>query len=42
MLVEVIATCLLPYSADVFSGARRYPLELPVIPGLGVTRSLTV
>lgn len=35
VLVEVQATCVLPYSADVFSGARNYPLEPPVIPGVG-------
>ena len=35
VLVEVLATCVPPYAADVFSGERRYPLELPVIPGVG-------
>lgn len=35
VLVEVLATCVLPYAAEVFSGARRYPLEPPVIPGVG-------
>ncbi|MEU0465328.1 zinc-binding dehydrogenase [Amycolatopsis sp. NPDC006131] len=35
VLVEVLATCVPPYAADVFSGARRYPLELPVVPGVG-------
>ena len=35
VLVEVLATCVLPYTADVFSGERRYPLEPPVIPGVG-------
>jgi len=35
VLVDVLATCVLPYAAQVFSGARRYPLEPPVIPGLG-------
>lgn len=35
VLVDVLATCVLPYAAEVFSGARRYPLEPPVIPGLG-------
>ena len=33
-LVEVRATCV-PYAAEVFSGARRYPLEPPVVPGVG-------
>ncbi|MET0189918.1 MAG: zinc-binding alcohol dehydrogenase family protein [Pseudonocardia sediminis] len=35
VLVEVLATCVLPYAAEVFSGQRRYPLEPPVVPGLG-------
>ncbi len=35
VLVEVLATCVLPYAAEVFGGARRYPLEPPVIPGMG-------
>jgi len=35
VLVEVLATCVLPYAADVFGGVRRYPLEPPVIPGMG-------
>ncbi|GAB2587148.1 alcohol dehydrogenase catalytic domain-containing protein [Microlunatus antarcticus] len=35
VLVEVLATCVLPYAADVFGGVRRYPLETPVVPGLG-------
>ena len=34
-VVEVLATCVLPYAAEIFSGARRYPLEPPVVPGLG-------
>jgi len=33
--VEVLATCVLPYAQEVFSGERNYPLEPPVIPGLG-------
>lgn len=32
---EVLATCVPPYAAEVFSGARRYPLEPPVVPGVG-------
>ncbi len=29
---EVMATGFLPYAAGVFSDARKYPLELPVVP----------
>ncbi|MFI0219367.1 alcohol dehydrogenase catalytic domain-containing protein [Streptomyces lydicus] len=35
VLVEVLATCVLPYAAEVFSGERHYPLVPPVVPGLG-------
>ncbi|KAA0097846.1 zinc-binding alcohol dehydrogenase family protein [Mycolicibacterium sp. P1-18] len=35
VLVDVLATCVLPYAAEVFSGERRYPLEPPVISGVG-------
>lgn len=43
VLIEVLATCVLPYAAEVFRGQRRYPLEPPVVPGLGgVGRVLTV
>ncbi|MGI8445875.1 MAG: alcohol dehydrogenase catalytic domain-containing protein [Streptosporangiaceae bacterium] len=35
VVVEVLATCVLPYAQEVFSGARNYPLEPPVVPGLG-------
>ncbi|MBE7219892.1 MAG: zinc-binding alcohol dehydrogenase family protein [Caulobacteraceae bacterium] len=35
VVVDVVATPVLPYAAEVFSGARRYPLDLPVIPGCG-------
>jgi alcohol dehydrogenase len=35
VLVEVLATCVPPYAAEVFSGERRYPLEPPVAPGVG-------
>ena len=35
VIVDVVATGVLPYTADVFSGARRYPLDLPVVPGCG-------
>ena len=33
--VRILATCVLPYAQEVFSGARRYPLEPPVVPGGG-------
>lgn len=33
--VEVAATCVLPYTQEVFSGGRKYPLEPPVVPGVG-------
>ena len=43
VLVDVLAAPVLPYSAEVFSGARRYPLEPPVIPGAGgVGRAVAV
>ncbi len=35
VVVEVAATGVLPYAEQVFSGARRYLLDLPVIPGCG-------
>ncbi|MFH8342502.1 alcohol dehydrogenase catalytic domain-containing protein [Streptomyces sp. AM6-12] len=35
VLVEVLATCVLPYAGEVFAGRRNYPLEPPVIPGFG-------
>ncbi len=35
VLVDVLAAGVLPYTAEVFSGERRYPLEPPVIPGIG-------
>ncbi|MFF8313288.1 alcohol dehydrogenase catalytic domain-containing protein [Streptomyces lydicus] len=35
VLVEVLAACVLPYAAEVFSGERHYPLVPPVVPGLG-------
>lgn len=35
VLVDVLATAVAPYAAEVFSGARRYPLEPPVISGVG-------
>jgi len=33
--VDVVATGVLPYANEVFSGERRYLLELPVVPGPG-------
>jgi len=35
VLVEVLATCVLPYAAEVFGGVRKYPLVPPVVPGMG-------
>jgi alcohol dehydrogenase len=35
VLVEVLATCIPPYAAEVFSGERSYPLEPPVVSGVG-------
>lgn len=35
VLIDVVATGVLPYAAEVFSGERRYALTLPVVPGLG-------
>ncbi|MET9077245.1 zinc-binding dehydrogenase [Streptomyces sp. NPDC004232] len=35
VVVEVVAACVLPYAAEVFSGARNYPLVPPVVPGTG-------
>jgi alcohol dehydrogenase len=35
VLVEVAATKVLAYAGDVFSGARKYLLDLPAIPGAG-------
>src|SRR5436305_14329965 len=35
ILVEVLATCVPPYANEVFSGERHYPLEPPVVPGVG-------
>lgn len=33
--VRVLAALVLPYATEVFSGARRYPLEPPVVSGCG-------
>jgi len=35
VIVDVIAAGVLPYTSEVFSGERRYLLNLPVIPGPG-------
>jgi alcohol dehydrogenase len=35
VLVDVLATCVPPYAEEVFSGERKYPLEPPVISGVG-------
>src|SRR3954454_15769844 len=35
VLVDVLATCIPPYAAEIFSGERSYPLEPPVISGVG-------
>ncbi|KWB34438.1 alcohol dehydrogenase [Burkholderia cepacia] len=35
VIVDVVATPVLSYAREVFNGARRYPLELPMVPGCG-------
>src|SRR5215472_1206346 len=35
VLVDVVATRVLSYANEVFSGARKYLLDLPVVPGPG-------
>ena len=35
VIVDVVAAPVLSYADEVFSGARRYPLELPLVPGCG-------
>lgn len=35
VLVEMVATNLPSYAAEVFSGERKYPLVLPAVPGAG-------
>ncbi|WP_321852046.1 alcohol dehydrogenase catalytic domain-containing protein [Burkholderia diffusa] len=35
VIVDVVATPVLSYAQEVFSGERRYPLELPIVPGCG-------
>ncbi|MDI7048209.1 alcohol dehydrogenase, partial [Escherichia coli] len=33
--MDVVATPVLSYAQEVFSGERRYPIELPIVPGCG-------
>jgi alcohol dehydrogenase len=35
VIVDVIAAAVANYAADIFSGARNYVLELPIVPGPG-------
>ncbi len=35
IIVDVVATGVLPYASEVFSGERKYLLTLPVVPGAG-------
>ncbi|MER7192913.1 alcohol dehydrogenase catalytic domain-containing protein [Streptomyces flaveolus] len=35
VVVEVLAAGVAPYAEEVFSGRRNYPLEPPVVPGIG-------
>ncbi|MEW1861911.1 zinc-binding dehydrogenase [Streptomyces sp. NBC_00669] len=35
VVVDVLAACVPPYTAEVFSGERNYPLVPPVVPGVG-------
>jgi alcohol dehydrogenase len=35
VIVDVVATPVLPYAHEVFSGERRYPIALPIVPGCG-------
>ena len=35
VIVDVVASRVLAYAGDVFSGARNYVLELPIVPGAG-------
>ncbi|WP_030669844.1 zinc-binding alcohol dehydrogenase family protein [Streptomyces rimosus] len=35
VVVEVLASSVAPYAGEVFGGRRNYPLEPPVVPGLG-------
>ena len=35
VIVDVVATRVLSYANEVFSGARKYLIELPMVPGPG-------
>ena len=35
IVVDVVATTVLPYANEIFSGLRRYLLNVPVVPGAG-------
>ncbi|MFM0085069.1 zinc-binding alcohol dehydrogenase family protein [Paraburkholderia sediminicola] len=35
VIVDVAAAPVLPYANEVFNGQRRYPIELPIVPGCG-------
>lgn len=35
VIVDVVASGVLPYTKQVFSGARKYPIQLPMVPGAG-------
>ncbi|MGF6873703.1 alcohol dehydrogenase catalytic domain-containing protein [Paraburkholderia sp. MM5477-R1] len=35
VIVDVAAAPVLPYANEVFSGERRYPIDLPMVPGCG-------
>ncbi|WP_114810578.1 alcohol dehydrogenase catalytic domain-containing protein [Paraburkholderia kururiensis] len=35
VIVDVVATPVLSYAQEVFGGERRYPIELPIVPGCG-------
>jgi alcohol dehydrogenase len=35
VIVDVAAAPVLPYADEVFDGRRRYPIELPMVPGCG-------
>ncbi|HKR47782.1 MAG TPA: zinc-binding dehydrogenase [Paraburkholderia sp.] len=35
VIVDVVAAPVLSYAQQVFSGERRYPIELPIVPGCG-------
>ncbi|RDV00848.1 alcohol dehydrogenase catalytic domain-containing protein [Trinickia dinghuensis] len=35
VIVDVVAAPVLPYANEVFSGERRYSMELPIVPGCG-------